>query len=329
LKIALAGKPGCGRSTLFKALAGSPDADTTRPLTVDVPDERLDLLEEIHEPEKKTHARVIFTDVPSPALAPRNLALLRNAAVLAVVLDNYALGDVTGDFLEIDSELVLADMALCEKRVERLVKEGSGSSREAGLLRELLSRMEESRPLRVLELDQDRKDILSPYSLLSLKPLLVISNRMGKPVTQEEDLAVLVREHGGRLLEADAGFEMELAEIDEDERGPFLESMGYRSGSLSRIIRAAYEALDLIVFFTVGSDEVRAWPVRRGATAVEAAGAIHSDMARGFIRAVVVPWEVYSATPDRNLLKERGQLGVEGKDYVVSDGDVIEIRFSV
>lgn len=329
MKIALAGKPGCGRSTLFRALAGSADADTAKPLTVDVPDHRLDLLERIHRPEKKTHARVVFTDVPSPALAPRNLACLRNAGVLALVLDNYALGEVTGDFLEIESELVLADMALCEKRVERLVKEGSGSSREAGLLRDLLSHMEEGRPLRVLEMDADRMDILSPYALLSLKPLLVISNRMGEPVTPEEELETLVPEHGGRLLKADAGFETELSEIEEDERDPFLESMGYRSSSLSRIIRAACEALDLIVFFTVGSDEVRAWPLRRGATAVEAAGVIHSDMARGFIRAVVVPWEVYSGTPDRNLLRERGQLGIEGRDYVVADGDVIEIRFSV
>lgn len=327
--IALAGKPGCGRSTLFRALAGSPEADTGKPLTVDVPDQRLDFLAEVHAPEKKTHARIVFTDVPSPALAPRNLAQLRGAGLLAVVLDNYALGDVTADLLEIESELVLADMALCEKRLARLTKEGAGGCREAGLLRDLLVHMENGNPLRVLEIDDIGKETLSPYALLSLKPLLVISNRMGDPVTPEEELEKLVLEHGGRLLAVDAGFELELTEIAEDEREPFLKSMGYGSSGLSRIIRTAYEALDLIVFFTVGSDEVRAWPVRRGSTALDAAGTIHSDMARGFIRAVVVPWELYRETPDRNLLRERGQLGIEGKGYVVNDGDLIEIRFSV
>jgi ribosome-binding ATPase len=329
MKIALAGKPGCGRSTLFRALAAASDADTSKPLTVDVPDERLDFLSGIHRPEKEVNARVIFIDIPSPVLAPRNLAQLRTVSVITTVLDNYALGDLLNDFHEIESEMMLADMGLCEKRLARLKKEGRMSSREYVLLGRLMEQMEEGTPLRTLDLSSDELEIVSPYALLSLKPLIAVSNRMGEPVTPEDDLQKAVEDHGGVLLRVDAGFELELADIEPDERKEFLDSMGYSSSSLSRLIRTAYHLLDLIVFFTVGSDEVRAWPIRRGATAVEAAGAIHSDMARGFIRAVVIPWELYRETPDRAILKEKGLLGLEGKDYTVNDGDVIEIRFNV
>ncbi len=329
MKIALAGKPGCGRSTLFRALAGSPDAETGKPLTVKVPDHRLDFLKEIHNPEKKINATVVFFDIPSPAFSSKNLTLIRNAAVLTVVLDNYALGDTVNDFNEIESELILNDMALCEKRLARLIKESKGKSREAVLLGNLQRHMESGSPLRILELDKGEVAILTPYALLSLKPLIVVSNRMGDPITPDEELSAAVSEHGGTLLGIDAGFELELTEIDESEQAPFLESMGYSSSGLSRLISASYSTLDLIVFFTIGKDETRAWPIRRGSTALDAAGAIHSDLARGFIRAVVIPWELYHEYPDRTLLKEKGELRIEGRDYTVRDGDLIEIRFNV
>ena len=329
MKIALAGKPGCGRSTLFRALAGSADADTGKPLTVKVPDYRLDFLESIHRPEKKTNATVVFFDVPSPSFSPKNLALIKNAAVLTVVLENYALGDTVNDFNEIESELILNDMALCEKRLARLKKESKGKSREAVLVNKLLKHMEYGSPLRVLDLDDGEMALLAPYALLSLKSLIVVSNRMGDPVTPDDELSGIVSEHKGTMLAIDTGFELELTEIDESEQKPFLESMGYSSSGLSRLIRASYSALDLMVFFTMGKDETRAWPIRRGATALEAAGTIHSDLARGFIRAVVIPWERYHKFPDKTLLKEKGELMIEGKDYIVKDGDIIEIRFNV
>ncbi|MCD4701350.1 MAG: hypothetical protein K8S24_05775, partial [Candidatus Aegiribacteria sp.] len=179
MKIALAGKPGCCRSTLFRALAGSKSTDTGIPLTVKVTDHRLDFLERIHNPLKNTHATVVFLDVPSPSFSSKNLALIRNAAVLAVVLDNYALGDTVNDFNEIESELILNDMALCEKRLARLIKESKGKSREAILLGILQKHMENGSPLRILKLDKGEAAILAPYALLSLKPLIVVSNRMG------------------------------------------------------------------------------------------------------------------------------------------------------
>ncbi len=329
MKIALAGKPGCGRSTLFRALAGSVDADTGKPLTVKVPDRRLDFLESIHNPKKNTHASVVFFDVPSPSFSTKNLALIKNAAVLTVVLDNYALGDTINDFREIESELILNDMALCEKRLARLTKESRGTSREAILLAKLLKRMEDGSPLRILGLDEGETGILAPYALLSLKPLIVVSNRMGDPVTPDDALSGIVLEHCGTLLGIDTGFELELTEIEENEQKQFLESMGYSSSSLSRLIKAAYSALDLIVFFTMGKDETRAWPIRKGATALKAAGTIHSDLARGFIRAVVIPYNLYYECPDKILLKEKGKLSIEGKDYIIKDGDIIEIRFNV
>ena len=329
MKIALAGKPGCGRSTLFRALAGSPNADSGKPLTVKVPDHRLDFLESIHNPLKNTHATVVFFDVPTPSFSSKNLALIRNAAVLTIVLDNYALGDTINDFNDIESELILNDMALCEKRLARLVKESKGKTREALILGNLQKHMENGSPLRILKPDKGEAAILAPYALLSLKPLIVVSNRMGDPVTPDEELSAAVSEHGGTLLAIDAGFELELTEIDESEQAPFLESMGYSASGLSRLIRSSYRALNLIVFFTIGKDETRAWPISRGSTALDAAGAIHSDLARGFIRAVVIPWELYHKHPDRTLLKEMGELRIEGKEYPVQDGDLIEIRFNV
>jgi len=329
VKIALAGKPGCGRSTLFRALAGSAEADTGKPLTVNVPDSRLDFLSSIHQPKKNTHATVVFFDVPTPSFSAKNLTLIRNAAVLTIILDNYALGDTQVDFNEIESELILTDMTLCEKRLARLIKESRGKSREAVLFSRLLAHMEDGSPLRTLSLDKAEKELITQYALLSQKPLIVVSNRMGDPITEDGELTGLVSEHGGILLDIDTGFELELTEIDEAEQKPFLESMGYSSSGLDRLIRASYAALNLIVFFTIGKDETRAWPIRKGATALDAAAAVHSDLARGFIRAVVMPFELYHEHPDRQYLKDNGKLQIEGKDYTVNDGDIIEIRFNV
>lgn len=329
MKIALAGKPGCGRSTLFRALVGSAEADTGKPLTVQVPDDRVDFLAGIHLPDRKINATIVFYDVPSPALAPANMTIMRNAAVLTIVLDNYALGDLEKEFAEVESELILSDMRVTEKRLARLRKESRGKSREAILLERILAHMETGLPLRTISLDSTELDLLSVYALLSLKPLLVVPNRMGEPVTPENVLGETLSSHGAMLLPIDAGLELELTDIECDERQEFLESMGYASSGLSRLIREAYSALDLIVFYTIGKDEVRAWPLKRGATALEAASTIHSDFARGFIRAVVMPYEFYHEFPDRAILKDRGELLIEGRNYVVQDGDIIEIRFNV
>lgn len=329
MKIALAGKPGCGRSTLFRALAGSADADTGRPLTVQVPDDRLDFLHTVHSPKKITHATIVFSDVLSPSFSAKNLASIRGTALLTLVLDNYALGDLENDFEEIESDLILADMTVTEKRLGRLRKESKDKSREAILLEKILSHMEKGFPLRTVQFNTNEYELLAPYALLSLKPLLVVSNRMGNPVTPENSLMETVTSHGGFLIKIDAGLELELTEMEREDQQEFLESMGYSSKCLSRLIKKAYSALDLIVFFTVGKDEVRAWPIRKGSTALDAAGTIHSDLARGFIRAAVTPYDIFHEFPDRTLLKGKGYPQIEGKSYIVRDGDLIEIRFNV
>lgn len=329
MKIALIGHPGCGRSTLFRALAGSQDADTGKPLTVKVPDERLDFLSEVSEPDKEILATVVFVDIPSPIFAPRNLSVMRTAAVLALVIENYAIGEIAKEIDNSESELIIADITVAEKRLARLTKESKGNSSEADIMRKLLEHLEHGKPLRTLGLEQVEKDSIAQYAFLSLKPLIIISNRMGEPLTSEESVAEQVKEHGTTILPLDAGFELELLALEKEERGEFLESMGYDGSGLSRLIRRTYATLDLIVFFTIGKDEVRAWPVKRGSTALDAAGAIHSDLARGFIRAQVVPFDVYKECPDYGKLRKAGKIAIEGKNYIVNDGDIIEIRFNV
>lgn len=329
MKIALAGQPGCGRSTLYRALAGNPEADTSKPLTVHVPDPRIDFLAEHWNPGSVVRASVTFTDIPSPAFSPRNLGRLKEASAIALVLDNYALGNLEESFLQNESELMISDFAIAEKRLARLFKESRGKSPEAQLLQRAMKLLEDETPLRLMELTQQEREIISPYALASLKPILVVSNRSGEGVSDETAAAETVGDHGGAFLGIDSGFELELCEIPAAEQSEFLDSMGFSASGRDRLLSEAYSLLDLISFLTMGKDEVRAWPIRRGSTALEAAGAIHSDLARGFIRAQVIPFELFRRTPDETELRKTGEIGLQGKDYLVQDGDILEIKFSV
>ena len=323
------GLPGSGRSTLFKALAGNREADPSRPLTVKVPDRRLSFLADVWKPGKVVNATVVFRDVDSPAFAPRNLTGVQDSAALVVVLENFALGRLQRDLMEAESELLVADLALVEKRMERLVKESRKDGREHAALQRAAQALSEDIPLRMAKVTEDDRTLLRTFSLYTLKPLLVVSNRAAEPASDETGLRSLCESRGASLIPIDAGFELELAELPPEEHGEFLESMGYSASGLDRLISAAYSTLDLVTFFTMGEDEVRAWPVPRGSTAPEAAGAIHSDMQRGFIRAKVIPFRTYESCPDEAELRSRGEIRLEGKDYVVSEGDILEIRFSV
>jgi len=329
MKIALAGQPGCGRSTLYRALAGNPEADTSKPLTVHVPDPRIDFLTEHWAPKSVVRASVTFTDVPSPAFSPRNLTRIKEATALALILDNYALGNLEESFLKNESELMISDFEICEKRLARLRKESKGKTAEAQLIERAMELLENETPLRLMELTQQEREIISPYALASLKPVMVISNRSAGGVSDEAAVKNIVRDHGGAFLGIDSGFELELCEIPDSEQGDFLESMGFSASGKDRLLKEAYSLLDLISFLTMGKDEVRAWPVKRGSTALDAAGTIHSDLARGFIRAQVIPYELFRKTPDEAELRKTGEIGLQGKDYEVRDGDILEIKFSV
>ncbi len=329
MRIALAGPPGGGRTTLFRALAGNPSADSGNPLTVQVPDARLDFLSEVWKPRKTVHASIVFTDTQSPAFSPKALSDLRDASVIALVLDSYATGSAASDFLSCESEMILSDLSVLEKRTERLTREGKTRTMEAKVLEEAGAMLADGRPLRTGTFDADALALLSPFAPLTLKPLFVVSNRADTPVSNEAVLLERCSASSAKCLPVNAAFELELAEIPEAERGEFLESMGYEGSGLARIVTGAFDALDLIVFLTMGHDEVRAWPVTRNASALEAAGRIHSDLARGFIRAQVVAYDDFHGCPDMQALKERNLVRLEGRDYTVRDGDILEIRFSV
>lgn len=329
MKIALAGQPGCGRSTLIRALGENPEADTSKPLTVHVPDPRIDFLSKHWNPASIVRASVTFTDIPSPAFSPRNLGRLKEAGALAFVLDNYALGNLEESFLQNESELMISDFSIAEKRIARLRKESKGKSAEAQLLERAMELLENETPLRLMELTDQEREIISPFALASLKPLLVVSNRAGEGVSSEETVQRLAEEHGGALLGIDSAFELELCDLPYEERSEFLESAGFSASARDRLLESAYSLLDLISFLTMGKDEVRAWPIKRGSNALQAAGTIHSDLARGFIRAQVIPFELFKRTPDETELRKTGEIGLQGKDYTVQDGDILEIKFSV
>ena len=329
MKIALAGQPGCGRSTLYKALAGSSSADNSKPLTVHVPDERIDFLTEHWDPKSIVNATVTFFDVPSPAFNPRNMGRIKESNAVAYVLDNYALGNLEETFLQNESELMISDLSIMEKRLARLIKESKAKQAEALLLIRAMKSIENEIPLRLIEFNEQELDILSPFSLASLKPLLVISNRSGDGICDETSIAVLVKKHGGAFLGIDSGFELDLCDFPEEDRIEFLESVGFTASGKTRLLSEAYSLLDLISFLTMGKDEVRAWPIKRGSSALEAAGTIHSDLARGFIRAQVIPYDAFLKTPSEVELRKTGSVGLQGKEYVVQDGDILEIKFSV
>jgi ribosome-binding ATPase YchF (GTP1/OBG family) len=329
LRIALIGRQCSGRTTLLQALGGSGTIDPGKPVTIPVPDARLDRLASYYMPGRTVYATVTFTDTPSPVYAPRNLTLLQGAAALALVVDNFATGDLEDSFRNSETNLILADLEATERRMARLRKEGALRSREYSLLSDVCEHLSDDLPLRIMDMKDDCMQTLLRFGLLSLKPLLVICNRASTPVTAETELESLTEAAKGRFLPVDAEFELELTEIDEDERAGFLQSMGFERSALQRLLRESYALLDMITFFTVGKDEVRAWAIRSGTTAHEAAGTIHSDMARGFIRAEVTPFDIWVECPEKADLRSRGAIGLEGKDYEVSDGDLIQIRFSV
>lgn len=230
------------------------------------------------------------------------------------------------------AELVLADLQIVENRLERLAKERrkgvpNGAAVELAVLERARAWLEEGRPLRELDLTAEQRRAVAGFSFLSLKPLIVVLNGPENGVSPE--LVAAARARGGEVLDLCAKLEDEIAQLPAEDRGEFLEQLGIGEPALGRMIRAAYGALGLQSFFTVGEDECRAWTVRQRALAPEAAGVIHSDLERGFIRAEVCAYETLVAAGSLDAAKKANQVRLEGKGYEVQDGDVVSIRFSV
>ncbi|RMD84925.1 MAG: redox-regulated ATPase YchF [Candidatus Dadabacteria bacterium] len=339
MKIGLVGYGGAGKSTVFSALTGiDPSSGRGGLASIRVPDQRVDALAQLCRPRKTTYAEITFQDFPSGAFAPRGRSLggailgeMRTLDVLAEVCDAFSqpLESAVQTVADFRAELLLSDLAIVERRLERLARE-RGDPGEQRLLERVRRCLEEEQELRVLGLTQEEQRRLSGYRFLTLKPRILVLNVSEEAVTGGPGpLAERAADWDLEVVVMSAPIERELAELAPQDARTFLDDIGLDSGARDRFIAACYRKLDLITFLTAGEDEVRAWPVRRGTSAVEAAAKVHSDIARGFIRAEVVRVEDYLELGGEGACRKAGKLAIEGRDYQVRDGDVIHFRFNV
>ena len=309
---------------------------------VRVPDERIDALSKIFSPKKTTYAEMSFCDIPGEhgaerkGLSAKALQPIREQDALCLVLRDFANPAVEGDanpLRDLEAfhlECVFADLEAVERRLHRGLKEHT-SPRELAPFELMKGVLEDGRPLRSVPAAELDRGQLKGYGFLTDRALLVAVNRDEAKASAPlpNDLAARIGALDAAGLVLSASVEAEIAQLDATEQAAFLQDLGLQESALARFIRAAYGLLDLISFFTVGADEVRAWPIRRGTIARLAAGRIHSDLDRGFIRAEVVPYATFMRLGSEHAVKEAGLLQVEGKEYVVADGDIMHIRFNV
>jgi len=345
MKVGLTGFPGSGKTTVFAALTGLPVAAGERKAqigTIKVPDPRIDTLTKIHNPKKTTLYEVTFVDFPPPLDTTKKAVIdqdmitaLRDADALVQVVRGFP--DLTGaaatpadDVQAFSTELALADLGQVEKKAERMKKE-KGNERELALFARLQEILEEGKPLRTAGLTADEQTQLAGYAFLSLRPLLVVVNVPEGDVAKAvpADVAAAAKAAGAEALVLSAVVEAEVAELEPADREAFLADLGLAEPARDRFVRASYALLDLISFLTAGDDECRAWPIRRGTAARKAAGRIHSDIERGFIRAEVMAFDDFVRLGSEAKCREAGKLRLEGKDYVVQDGDIVHFRFAV
>ena len=345
MKIGLVGFAGSGKTTVFNTMTGQDVpvgfGGEVRLGIVRVPDERIDRLSQIFSPKKTTFAEMSFCDVPGEhgsdkGLSPRGLQQIRDQEALCLVLrdfDNPTLEgdpDPLGDLNAFHTECIFADHEIVENRLDRARKERLDQL-EIAAFETMLSTLESERALRsVPESELDRK-YLKGFGLLSDRPLLVALNRAEERAADAmpDDLAARIEELQAAGLTLSASVEADIASMDPEDQAEFLSDIGLSESAIARFIRTAYGLLDLISFFTVGEDEVRAWTIRRGTKARPAAGKIHSDLERGFIRAEVTPYDLFMEYGSEAAVKDAGKFQVEGKEYVVSDGDIMHVRFNV
>jgi GTP-binding protein YchF len=317
------GVPFSGKSTLFTALthAGS-HGGQANVAVVPVPDPRLQVLTDLERSQKTVHAQVRFVDVPGGTSSAQGIAKLREADALAIVVRCFG-ADPTpaAELADVRADLLLADLAVIESALQKAEKKARGRpGPEVEALAAAKAALDAETPLREARLSPQQEAELKGIAPLTVKPEIVVANlEEGASVPEELDGAVGVY----------AAIEAEVAEMDPEEARALLEEFGVEEPGLETVIAACYRALDLITFLTTGEDETRAWEVHRGATAPEAAGVIHTDLQRGFIRAEVISYDELVAAGSIENAKAHGRLRVEGKDYPVQEGDILHVRFAV
>lgn len=359
MEIGIAGPPGSGKTTVFNALTRShiqvgkfSAAQDAHRAVVKVPDARLDVLTGMFKPKSVKPAEVQYVDVGGLAKgagldsASAILGHLRTVDALLLVIGAFDSGGSSSAFLAeldlLETEFMLADLLVIEKRLDRLEREvrmGAGNpadrqqkANELALLRRLRAVLDQGEPLRTLQVAPEEDLLLRSFGLLSAKPSLVIAN-VADDIEAGERLKIEAVAQGPQwmpeVLAIGGRLEMELAELDPGEAAEFMSALGVAELAAERVIQASYRLLDLISFLTAGPDEVRAWTLHRGANAVDAAATIHTDLARGFIRAEVVTYEDLVEAGSFPEARKRGKLRSEGKVYQVQDGDVVNILFNV
>jgi GTP-binding protein YchF len=356
MKIGIIGLPNSGKTTIFNALTrskaevsayGGAKVEPNRAV-VAVNDERVDRLSSLFKPKKKIYGTIELIDfvalsegfAKAGGFSASAMALMRNTDALALVVRNFPdplLGrpQPQGDMEKMNEEILLSDLIIVEGRLEKILlgfKRGQKTpelERELRVLNTIHDQLNQGRPIRDLALGEDDMKVIRGFQFLTLKSSLVVLNSHEETFGKNQSILDEIGRNEA-VIEFAGSFEMDLSQLDDDEEVLlFMEDMGIAESARDRLTRAAFEMLGYISFFTVRSDEVRAWSIKKGSTALEAAGLVHTDMARGFIRAECFSFEDLMACGSEKGVREKGLFRLEGKDYIVQDGDILSIRFNV
>lgn len=353
--IGLMGRPGVGKSEIFALLTSAkPDPNlflspSVKPqlAMAKVPDVRVDKLSALFNPHRTINATIELADLPgfNPSedkkiitAVMENLRRCDGLAIVAGLFNPELRSSIPNAVADLVEELILLDLIALEKNLPKIQKTASSSKdpaqkRKVEVLERCEKHLNETLPLRSLDLSPEDEKLTREYAFFSIKPLLVVANLAEEHLTaapsELDKLTSWCAEQNIELLQLSARVERELTELSEQERMEYMQEYGLTDSGINRFANACYQALGLQSFFTVGEDEVRAWSVRKGATAVEAAGTIHTDLARGFIRAEVIPCDDILEHSTIDACKKAGKFRLEGKEYIVKDGEIVHIRFNV